>query len=1029
MKRLPAFSVILVFVVLSIVGAAMIPLLSLQYTPTEKRSSLTVSYAWSGASAKLVEAEVTSVIEGLASSVEGVGSVRSVSRKGTGVVTLEVKDKRQMERVRFELATLIRQVFDRLPSGVSYPAISGAAAGGEIESVLTYTINAGLPTGQIERYVQGSIIDELSVLPGVGSIVLSGATPFYREVAFDADRLHACGLRPLDLQQVLIAALGEAEVVGTAGGLGVTLRYDARPEELENLPVGKVEGHIVRLGDVASVTDRERTPERYYRINGLNTINLTVYPEKGANTLAVCDAVKTRMNELSASFPDRFAATVTYDNSKYLRGEIRKILRRTLLSVAILLLFVLLTTRNLRYLSVVMAGLAANLLISFVLYVLLDIEIHLWSMAGITVSLGILIDTVIVMAAHYGYYRDRKVMLALLAAQLTTIGALSVIFLLPEGQRQGFSDFAAVVMVNLAASLPVAMLFIPALVDTLKMREHQRIRSFRARRRTLRFNRHYGRYIAFARKWRWASIVLVVLAFGLPFGQLPDNVMRNSLRRTLDRSLGGSIGLFLRRSHSNFYREVERPSLYIRASLPDGCTTAQLNEVVLSMENYLAQFDQIEIFRTSVISHSNASIVVNFKPGVEKTSFPLQLKSRVTAKAADLGGASWSVYGINNQSFNNNVSTGSYKGERILLYGYNYDDLYRYCQASVEHLSRNPRVSEADIYGEVGWGRTLSSDEYCLAWDTDALAMRGLSRTEAYAALRDPLYSTRVGTVPVGQELRDVNLVSDRRGTFDVWNLRNEYLDVAGRPLRFAEVGSIERRRSGNDIHRRDHQYALTVAWDFIGNSTLAQKVLDAEVERLNKEVLPVGYRAEKFRYDWDEKKGTNVLLILLVVAIIYFICAILFESLLLPLAIIGLIPVSFIGCFLIFAVTESAFDQGGYAALVMLAGLVVNAGIYLVQEWRLQEPGRRSFVKAFNHKIVPTLLTILSTALGLIPFLLDGPDEVFWYAFALGTIGGLVFSLVALVFFLPAWMPGDTLHNLVAEKRKSPRNRVSLQV
>lgn len=73
-----------------------------------------------------------------------------------------------------------------------------------------------------------------------------------------------------------------------------------------------------------------------------------------------------------------------------------------------------------------------------------------------------------------------------------------------------------------------------------------------------------------------------------------------------------------------------------------------------------------------------------------------------------------------------------------------------------------------------------------------------------------------------------------------------------------------------------------------------------------------------------------------------------------------------------------------------------------------LQPPHRRSFVRAFNHKIVPTLLTILSTALGLIPFLTDGPDEVFWYAFALGTIGGLAFSLVALVFFLPAWIKPD---------------------
>ncbi len=162
MRRLLAFSVILVFVVLSIVGAAMIPLLSLQYAPTEKKSSLTVSFAWSGASAKLIETEVTSVVEGLASSIEGVGSVRSVSRKGAGSVTLEVKDKRQVERVRFELAARIRQVFDRLPAGVSYPVLSGSSSGGEIEPVLTWTVNADMPTAQIGQYVQRNILDEIS---------------------------------------------------------------------------------------------------------------------------------------------------------------------------------------------------------------------------------------------------------------------------------------------------------------------------------------------------------------------------------------------------------------------------------------------------------------------------------------------------------------------------------------------------------------------------------------------------------------------------------------------------------------------------------------------------------------------------------------------------------------------------------------------------------------------------------------------------------------------------------------------------
>ena len=137
------------------------------------------------------------------------------------------------------------------------------------------------------------------------------------------------------------------------------------------------------------------------------------------------------------------------------------------------------------------------------------------------------------------------------------------------------------------------------------------------------------------------------------------------------------------------------------------------------------------------------------------------------------------------------------------------------------------------------------------------------------------------------------------------------------------------------------------------------------------------------------------------------------FESMRYPLAVIFMIPVSFIGLFLVFGLSDFSFDQGGFAAFVMLCGVVVNAGIYLVSTWRSQM--RRymthradsvrllyAYVRAWNHKINPIMLTILSTILGLLPFLADGPDEVFWFDFAIGTIGGMVFSVIALIFVLP---------------------------
>jgi multidrug efflux pump subunit AcrB len=119
-------------------------------------------------------------------------------------------------------------------------------------------------------------------------------------------------------------------------------------------------------------------------------------------------------------------------------------------------------------------------------------------------------------------------------------------------------------------------------------------------------------------------------------------------------------------------------------------------------------------------------------------------------------------------------------------------------------------------------------------------------------------------------------------------------------------------------------------------------------------------------------------------------------------------------GVFLTFYLFDLNFDQGGYAAFVLLAGISVNAALYLINDfnhlkrnWN-QSLGLYYYIKAYNHKIIPILLTIISTILGMVPFLIAGKNENFWFALAAGTIGGLLFSILAIVFYLPLFVRLD---------------------
>ena len=1041
LSKFSSFSVILVMVVLMIVGAATIPLLSIQYTPTIRQQSLSISFSWPNASGKVIEQEVTSKIEGLVSGMKGIRNITSVSSRGSGSITLAFKSKKDIETIRFELASLIRRIYPKLPAGVSYPVLSSSVRGEQQSAIITYTLNAALSPRLILQYAENNMIPSLSNIEGVNSVNLSGATQEYIEIRFSPERLSHYSVSINDIYPAVSRFGDSRQTLGkiilsdedvAEGSEIMVLLTTASVGSLERIPVGNVNGRIILLGDVATLHIQEGLPNSYYRVNGLNTINIAIFPEKNVNTLKLANDVKAEMARLQTSYPETYSAILIQDASEYIKAELNKIFVRTILCVTILLGFVFVVSRNLRYLFIITITLIANILIAFIFYNLFGLQLHLYSLAGVTVSLGIIIDTAIIMVDHYGYYRNRRVFTAILAALLTTIAALSIVFLLPEAQRANLMDFAAVIMINLTISLLIALLFVPALMDKIHLRQKMERQKIRTKRLAIKVTRVYEKFIRFEHRNRWLFILFAILAFGLPVHLLPAKIeekkdrelsraaqlynktiggplYQNKLKKPVEIGLGGTFRLFSTKIGGYYYREPSRLQLTINAGMPEGCTVQQLNEVIRDMENFLSQFEQIDVFTTNIYSYSNGTITVQFKKEEENGYFPIYLQEAASAKANNFGGATWRVYGITQQGFNNNISTG-YKSNRIALFGYNYDHLYGYAEQLVENLLENRRVSEPAIYGQVSSFANSARNEYYIRFDQEKLAMYNVTMSGIYSALSRLLSELRIGWLYIGESFMEASLITDQAEAFDRWHLSNQYIDVNGVSIRLADIGSVEKRQMGNDIYHENQQYRLYVAFEFTGTYDLASRVIESETKRIN-EILPLGFRAEAYSYTYSaSEKIKQFLLLILIIVIIYFIGAILFESLRQPFMIISLIPLSFIGVFLTSFLTNMNFDQGGFAAFVLLCGLVVNAGFYVISEYNhiirvSRQSPLKNYLKAYNRKIVPIMLTIVSTILGLIPFLFEGPSEVFWYSFALGTMGGMVFNLIALVFFLPLFL------------------------
>ena len=1020
-NRIPPFSVVLIMVVLSLIGVASLRRLNIQYTPTVEDRTLTVSFSYPNASAETVEAEATSKLEGVLSGLDHVSGVSSTSSKGGGSIQVSFNKGTDMDAARFEAASSVRNIRSSLPKEVTYPTISRGS--GESVSRVSYLVKGDIPSREISRYLNEHVLSPLAAVPGVDKVEIGGGVPFHWVITFDATKAASAGITADEIASAFRSYYG-SEIVGMArtgdGMMSVRLEEESGPD-FGAVPVKNVGGEIIHLRDIATWRYEESLPTYYYRVNGLNTITMTAEIASSANLLTTAAAVRAKMTELQRGFPSEITASVAYDSSEYVQGELNRIYLRTGLCVLILLLFVLIIYRSWRYMLIILSTLAVNILTALAIYSFTGLQIHIYTLAGITVSLGIIIDTSIVMIDHYSRYRDRKVFPAILSAVATTVGALLMVLLLPESEKANLVDFIWVIVINLCLSLLISYLFIPSLMEYIPVKAEDRSGSVRGKRRTVRRNRMYSRYIGWGVRHRWVYIVLFIAAFGLPFCALPkplsekEKATASRARKALDKFVtwkpyesnrvkidkytGSSFALFYGAlDRFNFYRQPQKKQLYIRAGMLEGCTVNQLNEVVKAMENYLSKFDEISVFTTRISSYNNAYINVEFKPEYENTTFPAILKSEVTRMAINFGGANWSVWGIDDNSFNNNI-VSSYKSDGIILRGYNYQRLHDYASMMVEYVSGNRRVQEPEIWGGGRYGRP--SSEFVLDYDFGRMTMADVNPYSYYGTLSSLLYEEVIGKADHDGELSDVVLRSSDLDAYDLWHVVNSPVEIGESKVTLSGLGSIDKRRTGLEIQKENQSYTLEVRYDFIGSYELSRRLRKQVVDHFNNEILPVGFKAEDPSGGWFYgNKERYAWLIFLIIAVIYVMLAMTFESFRYPLPVIFLIPISFIGLFLVFGLTDFAFDQGGFAAFVMLCGIVVNAGIYLVTTYQQTH----DYIKAFSRKITPISLTIVSTILGLLPFLSDGPEEVFWFDFAIGTIAGMVFSVIAIIFVLPVF-------------------------
>lgn len=1024
-------TVAMAYFAVALLGVAAWRNLPIEFLPDTRLPRLTITATWRGASPETTEAFLTSPLEAVVQQVRGVQKVTSESRDqggmGVAYITVEFAHGTDMDFARLELSERITSLVPELPAGVGRPQISQYVPREFQEQTrpfLSYTLTGPYTLEALRAYVDDVIAPELRQVDGVAAVEAYGGRARVLEIRLDEAKIQALGITP----DLVRARLQDLEVINEAGvvNVGGVLRTLAIREraasvtDVLRLPLMNRGGRIIRVQDVGTVHDTYEEAQSYYRIDGKPAVSFNVHKAIRTNAVRTADRVKERLAALETHFPPGVRLILDHDESEGVRKQLTDLRQRALVSAVVVFVVLLVFLRSFESSLIVFATIGFSVLIALNLMYWAGYTLNILTLMGLAMGFGLVVDNAIVVLENMYRLRRagmpaeeaaevgaREVVLAILAATLTTVVVLIPFVYLQGELRMYYVPLAIVVGLSLLASLFVAFTFIPALgARLLKTVPPAPADTAPGSPGAPIYIRLYRAMIAFTLRWPWLTVTCSLLVLGGSYYLFDKYVTRGIL-------WGRWWG--------------EDTSISIQIRLPRGEEISRTDELTRYFEAKLAALPEVERFVTNV-TPQYASIRVTFPDSIEHTLIPVAIKEQLVAFSHQFGGAEVRVYGYGPSFYGGGGSPPNYS---IQILGYNYERVREIAEDIGVRLKRFPRIRDVDTNASGAWYERDKATEIIVQVDRSRLALYDLTVRDLInhvnAAIRGHTEQRSARIRVGGDELQfSVKLEGSQR--MDLLELERLLIPTpSGRQVRLSSVATLTEREVLNRILREDQQYQRRVSYEFRGPTKLGDRVQEAVIAAT---ALPPGYTI-KTRDEWRwsaEERGQIYRVTAIALVLIFMTTAALFESIRLPLCVLLTVPMALIGVFLIFFYTGASFTREAYIGVIMVSGIVVNNSILLVDHinqlrWKTGAALEDAILQGTIERVRPILMTSSTTILGLLPLVLfsEVADQNIWNALTYTLIGGLSSSTLLVLTVTPALY-------LLFERRAERRRRAALQ-
>ncbi len=1021
--------VVVFFSILVFLGVFSYKNLNYELMPEFSSPMFTIAAIYPGASPSEVENSVTKKIEDVITTVENVDNIRSFSQEGISFLFVSLKQSANVDLVLQDAQRKVNAIKSSLPDEVLDPTITKLAIN-ELP-IMNIGVTSSMNATEFYDLLKHRIQPDLVRVEGVAEVALIGGTEREIRVNLNPAKLESRNISALQVLQAIQSAnldFPTGKLKSQQNQLVIRLSAKFRNiEDIRNVIVTVDQsGSPVKLRDIAEVLDTEKEPETLARVNGINSIGISIKKQAGSNTVKVSHLIQNKLKELEGNNKSvNLRFTIPMNNAEFTEKAASSVMTDLTYAIFLVALVMLAFLHSLRNAFIVMFAVPLSLVISFLGMYLLHYTLNMMTLLAMSLVIGILVDDAIVVLENI--YRHLEMGKDKVTATIdgrseigytaVAITLVDVVVFLPIVLSTGMvtpllAPYAMVVVISTLLSMLVAFTVVPLLTSRLGKLDHANKESvsgrliiwFERQINTIGSIIHHLLILSFRHK-----TVMFLIAGALLIGSVA-------------LIPAGFVG-------TEFAGMGDASEFIIQLELPKDATLEEMNQKVLEIEKELFRKPEVKWVFTTV--GSSGSGVLGTSGGAYKAEIDVKLVDKEHRKISSQAYS----YKIKNELLSKITGVKVTTALVNPFLGGTDDAPLQVMVKSddPELLEKYAVIVKKTIEGIRGTNDVKSSlestgSELIINIDKEKMADLGLSLSMVGPVLQTAFSGNTSAKFKDGAYEYDINTIYDafnRQSVSDVADLI--FINPAGRQIKLKQFAQISYGTGSVRLERYDRVSAVSIEGQVFGRA--AGDVGDEIKEKIAGITFPpqvsISYEGD-MKYQ-AEAFGSLGFALLASIFLVYMIMVALYESYLYPFIVLFSIPLSIIGAILALALTKANLSLFSLMGMVMLVGLVTKNAILVVDFTNhLKKSGygtARALLTATRMRLRPVLMTTMSMIIGLLPIALAaGPASEWKNGLAWVLIGGLTSSMLLTLIVVPVVY-------LMAETTKTGLRNVLLNI